>query len=194
MEVRIGELIEASTSTLVAQSYELHRGPDFGALVKAQDGENDIFALVYDVRTTGIDPSRRAIVRGGDGVFDAAIYEEHPELRETLRTEFSAVIVGFGREDRMWQHLPAQPPPLHYSVFTCADEEVAAFHEHLDYLPILLNSSSYPADELVAAALRRACLARGGDQQFLLSAGRMLAALLKDDYVRLATILRRLQR
>ena len=192
METRIGELIEASTATFVAQSYELHRGPDFGQLVKAIDGERVVYALVYDVRTASIDPNRRAIARGGGGVFDAAIYE-HPELRETLRTEFAAVIVGHRNGDKTWQHLPAKPPPLHYSVHACDEVETATFNDCLDYLAGLLDGTAHPADELVAASIRRAYAARGGDREFLLRAGRTLAMLLKDDYPRLAAILRRIQ-
>lgn len=46
-------------------------------------------------------------------VYHEAIYDEHPELRHTLRTEFSVLLVGCVEGGAIRQHLPAQPPPLH---------------------------------------------------------------------------------
>lgn len=95
----------------------------------------------------------------------------------------------------MFQHLPALPPPLHYSVYTCRPSEVVAFTARLDYLRTLLAGPAALADELVAASTRLAAAARGHEQgeAFLLQVGRALALLLRDDYDRLTAILRRLR-
>jgi hypothetical protein len=81
-------------------------------------------------------------------------------------------------------------------VYAASDEETRRLTERLDYLrPLLLGSTgsaaSYPADELAAALLRNAWRSHGGDEGFVLRAGRELAALLPTEYDRLRAIINR---
>src|SRR5207253_10155572 len=106
-----------------------------------------------------------------------------------------ALLVGFRVQGLLRQPLPPIPPPLHYSVYTCSDAEVATFSERLDYLRTLLAAPAALADELVAASARLAAVARdpAAAEAFLLRVGRELAVLLRDDYDRLTAVLRRLR-
>jgi hypothetical protein len=196
--MRIGEIIETGTTGFVAESYELNRPPALGSLVKVEVGEGAcVYGVVSYGTTTGLDPGRRAVRRSTEGVYDQAIYDEHPELRHTLRTEFSVLLVGCVEDGAIRQHLPAQPPPLHYSVHECTGEEVRAFSERLYYLRLLLSALP-PAtrgvggglsEQLLAAHVRQTYRQRGQDKEWLERAAREIAALLKHDYERLMTVL-----
>jgi hypothetical protein len=189
--MRIGEIIETGTTGFVAESLELNRPPALGSLVKVEVGEGAcVYGVVSHGTTAGLDPGRRAVRRSTEQVYDEAIYDEHPELRHTLRTEFSVLLVGCVEDGAIRQHLPAQPPPLHYSVHQCTEEEVRAFSEWLYYLRLLLSApGEVPSEQLLAAHVRQAYRQRGQDREWLERAAREIAALLKHDYERLMTVL-----
>jgi hypothetical protein len=184
--MRIGEIIETGTTGFVAESLELNRPPALGSLVKVEVGEGAcVYGVVSHGTTTGLDPGRRAVRRSTE-----QIYDEHPELRHTLRTEFTVLLVGCLEDGAIRQHLPAQPPPLHYSVHQCTEEEVRAFSERLYYLRLLLSApGEVPSEQLLAAHVRQAYRQRGQDREWLERAAREIAALLKHDYERLMTVL-----
>jgi len=189
----IGEIIETSTTQFLAQAYELEQAPAFGSLVKVDCPPDEVFGLVCRVRTGGLDPGAQAIMRGRVGVRDEAIFRENPDLRAVLRTEFSALIVGFCEAGELRQYLPPKPPPLHWSVRECHAADLARFSNRLDYFRTVLALADAPADELLAANLRIVKSARSFDLDFSLRAGRELARLLKTDYDRLSAILRRME-
>src|SRR3954465_4695196 len=113
----IGEIIESSTTELLAQACELGRAPAFGSLVKVEWGPGAQYGLVRNVRTGALDPGAQAVMRGRGEVRDQAIYRENPDLEAVLRTDFSAVIVGFSEGGELRQYLPPHPPALHWSVY-----------------------------------------------------------------------------
>ncbi|MBK9232508.1 MAG: hypothetical protein IPO15_17075 [Anaerolineae bacterium] len=77
--------------------------------------------------------------RSTEDTFDSAIYQQHPQLSKTLRTEFSALLVGYRDAlGRLRRHLPSQPPPLHYSVLPCDLPTLTAFSEQMTYFRLLL--------------------------------------------------------
>ena len=189
----IGEVVEASTTEFLAQALELDWAPPFGALVEvATDEALTVYGVVAHVQTAGIDPGSRAILRGHGDVRDERIYEENPDLPLVLRTTFRALVVGFGEQGAIHQFLPPRPPRLHYSVFTCPPQGVRRFTAYgLDYLQALLTAPEVPADELLAANLRYTASHQPDRDQYLQDAGRELAQLLRADYARLTSILRR---
>jgi hypothetical protein len=190
----IGEILEANSTTFVAGAYRLMEAPPLGALVRA-DGQDgcSAYALVYDIHTASRELGGRAVVRGREGMYDRDIYAENPDLEVVLQTEFHALIVGFCDGPAIRQYLPPLPPPVHYSVHVCDDDELRRFTQRLDFLPTVLAARDLPTDELLAAALRRAAEVQPDRYAFLVSAGRKLALLLRDDHVRLMTILQRIR-
>lgn len=191
--VLIGEVVEASTTEILAQALELDSAPPFGAFVEVTSEDGPVvYGVVAHVQTSGIDPGSRAIMRGHGEVRDERIYEENPDLPLVLRTTFRALVVGFRDDSRLYQFLPPRPPRLHYSVSTCDMRTVREFTSHsLDYLQVLLNAAEVPVDELLAANLRYASAQHSDPEAFLQRAGRELAQLLRADYQRLTGILRR---
>lgn len=188
----VGEVVEASTTEFLSQALELDAAPPFGAFVEVADDALTVYGVVAHVQTAGIDPGSRAIMRGHGDVRDGRIYEENPDLPLVLRTTFRALVVGFAEHGQLHQFLPPRPPRLHYSVFLCPPRTVVRLtREKLDYLQALLNAAEVPVDELLAANLRYVASCCGDGTAFLEHAGRELAQLLRADYTRLTSILRR---
>ncbi len=197
----VGEVVETSLTAYFAQTYELDNPPPFGGLVRVKDksGRCLIYGAVYHIATGGLDPGRRAIVRTPDNEarpVDEGVYAANPQLNRLLRTEFGVVVLGCRKFDSAGAPSPISyifpdyPPPLHYSVSLCAEEELVEFTESPHYLRTLLQSEKVPIEELTAALLRRGCEARGSTGRlWLVDTARQLARLLRDDYDRLRTIL-----
>lgn len=197
--MRIAEIIESSTQSFVAGSYELLMAPAFGALVQAHtlDPQVQVYAVVYDIRTVSREPGGRAVVRGksytGHELFNAEIYRAHPDLAEVLQTEFAAWVVGYRRDDTVYQRIPAAPPPVHYSVEVCDTTTLRQFGTQSGYARMLLQASHVPSDELLAALIRAIAEAHAPhEREYLVRVGRELALLLRDDFERLRQILARL--
>lgn len=192
--VRLGEVIEASTTELVAESYELHDSPAFGSLVRVGEPGSETYGLVYTSSTASLDPGRRPVARGRDLHHEDEIYQNHPQIARLLRTEFRALIVGYRDQDVIRQQIAPHPVRIHGFVWACTPPEVIQFTRGFDYLTLLIGTqTTVPADELVAAAVRAADQARGGDDAYRIAAGRSLAVLLTGQYQRLNGILRRVR-
>ena len=194
MGERLGEIIEVTSHALVAQSTRLHQAPPLGSFVRAPSPTGTVYAVVCEARTASLEASGRPIARGHADVIDEQIYHANPDLELVLRTEFQALYVGHEAADGPRQHLPPQPPPLHYSVYACSAGDVRRFVARLDYLRTLLAAGPPLADELTAANVRLAAEVFGDRrEEFLVRAGRTLALLLREDYDRLTALLRRLR-
>jgi hypothetical protein len=204
----IGEVIEASTSEFTAESYTLHAPPRFGSFVKIPlDGAEEpaadlddpfaspnlhpaIYAVVYSATTTSTEGGKQPRAYWKD---EDELAREQPQLAEwLLMTKFQAAIVGYAQGNSIRQYLPPVPPKIHTQVFECSADEIACLTNRMDFLRTLVGFRNAPSDEMVAACIRECFAARGGDSEFLISAGKELANLLKDDYERLHAIVRRI--
>jgi hypothetical protein len=192
LSAKIGEIIGASTAEFTAQCYELHQPPPFGSLVKTREGEVEIYGVVSGAATTSIEPGRRPIARGSEEAEEEDIYRSSPQLAKLLRTDFSALVIGYIEGERLHHYLPPRPAKIHSFVYLCDPEEVEKFSHSFDFLSILVNAQG-PADELIAASLRHVAAAHQDPRQFLIKAGKELAVLLGGETNRLNTILRRIK-
>lgn len=190
---KIGEIVEASTGRFTAQCYELHQPPPFGSLVKTRCGHIEIYAVVSGAATASIEAGRRPVARGREEEVEEDVFSANPQLDKLLRTDFDGLVVGHRDGDKLNHYLPPQPAKIHSFVFLCEPYEVAAFNQSLDYLSILIYAE-HQADELIAASLRHVAATREDSREFLVGAGKELAALLADDTTRLNSILRRIRR
>jgi hypothetical protein len=187
---RIGEIITTETAFFSAESFTLHSPPALGRLVCVEtEALPRIYGVVCYGTTASPDPGRRAVRRSTEDVYDEAIYREHPQLQLTLRTEFTARLVGYVAGDRIRHYLPPQPPPLHFSVHDCSVDEVRAFTDRLTYLRLLVGTTEIAPEQLLAAHIRQVYGARGDDDDWLSLAAREVAGLFKNDYERLMTVL-----
>ncbi|GAG43863.1 unnamed protein product, partial [marine sediment metagenome] len=106
---RVGEVIEASTTQLVAECYELYQPPPLGSLVQVGDAGEELLGIVYYATTASLEPGRRPIARGKDEASEEAVYQASPQLEKLLRSEFSALVVGHAEGRKLLQYLPARP-------------------------------------------------------------------------------------
>jgi hypothetical protein len=196
--MRIGEIIETTSIGFIAESFELNSPPPLGSVVAVhvpagsagKATEAAIYAVVTHGQTVGLDPSRRAIRRSTDTVFDKAVYDHNPELSHVLRTEFGAALVGFVADGHLRQHLPSQPPPLHFSVQSVSQEDLRRFTDSFAYFRLLLTvAGPVVPSQVLAAHAREVYHQRGQDRVWLDAAAREIATLLKDDHYALLTVL-----
>lgn len=188
----IGEVVDTSVADFVAQACQLNVAPPFGGFVKVTVPTRTVYAVVYAIHTGSLEPGGRPVLRGRDGMRDKAIFDQNPDLEQLLRTEFSALIVGYQEGSALRTYLPPSPPPLHWSVLECDQPEIARLTRTLDYFRTILSASQAPVDALLAANIRLAGRASLDESAFRIRAGRELATLLKHDYPRLTAILRAL--
>ncbi len=188
-EEYIAEVIESSTTEFAAQTRELDGSPPFGSFVKVGATPVSI-AMIYDISTTSIDLNRRPVAYGKT---EEELREEQPQIFELLRTEIKAKIVGYSDKTGMRQLIPPRPPKLHSFVHICAPKEVQEFTRSFDYFRTLAGSGGTLSDELLIAAIQQTCRCQADSARYwLIRAGKELSRLLRDDYDRLESILRRI--
>lgn len=191
---RTGEIIETATGSFTAQSYELNALPPLGSLVKVQVADLELYAIVSHATTQGIEPGRRPIARGQDAAQEEALFEANPQLSKLLKSEFSALVVGFKDEECIKHYLPPYPARLHSFVYACSGAEIQAFSRQFGFLNLLLKSGTdVPSEEIIAAALRQMSRTHDDSRTFLIQAGKELAALLGREYGQLKAILERIK-
>ncbi len=187
---KVAEVIEASTAQFTAQCYELYEIPPLGALVKT----GDIYGIVAHATTAGMEPGRKPIARGKDEASEEAVYESSPQLSKLLRSEFTAAVVGYKKDDKIHQYLPPQPARIHGFVYLCQPEEVEEFSRSFSFLNILINAAvPIPAEELIAATLRQMSRVRQDSRSFMVAAGKELANLFSSNVARLKSIMERIK-
>ena len=190
---RYGRVIEAAIARFTAECFKDVETPPLGELIAVEDGPETIVAVVSSIVTQGIDPSRRVNAHGGPEDDLPTVLAAHPHVPALLLTTFSGSVVGYLAPDGVRQYLPPAPPPIQARVRACSDEEVREFTGSFDFLRLLLETGPL-ADEVLAAALRRAAEAYGAaGRAFLVRAGKALSPLLARDPVRLQATLRRMQ-
>jgi hypothetical protein len=196
-EQRVGEVIDACTTSFLAQSYELYQTPPLGSLVKTGGGGSCqcLYGVVYNILTTGVEPGRKPIARGKEEVTEDEIYKASPQLFKLLKSEFSVLMLGYQKNGGIFQYLPPIPARIHSFVYLCPSDEVKQFSQTFDFFNILLKARlEVSVEELVGATLRQMCqIYGGGKRSFLVSAGKELASLLSDDYGQLKAILKGLK-
>jgi len=191
---RVGEVIEASTTGFTAQCYELYQSPPLGSLVKTREQELELYGVVYSATTSSLEPGRRAIARGKDETSEEDIYRSNPQLLKLLRSEFSALVVGYRQDDKLHHYLPPRPARIHGFVLLCPAQEVKEFSQSFGFLNILVNTNlPIATEELTAACLRQMSQAYEDGHAFLVAAGKELAVRLGGQFNQLKAILERLR-
>jgi len=193
MSDRVGETIEVGIREFKAQTYDLYQAPAFGSFVRVASTAPgvEIYAVVRDIATGPIDPSRPVIARGAKLEREEAIYEENPHFRYVMRTHFDAVVVGYVQNEQSAHLLPPQPPRIHGFVHGCTPEEVGAFTQRLGFLRLLMTAQA--SNDLLSACVRTAAATRAGEPGYLVGAGKELMVLLAKDPERLGVLLPLLQ-
>jgi hypothetical protein len=194
IEVRVAEVVEASSAEFTAQCYKLDQAPPLGSLVKTKDKHLEIYGIVYNVETHSLDPGRRVVPRGENMKSEEEIFQVNPQLVRLLSTDFKVLVVGHVRGKSLYHYLPPKPASIHSFVYICRLEEVSAFTQSLDFLSLLVDVRlPVSVDEVTAACLRYTSQAHPDPRAFLVKAGKELASMLSSDARRLNSLLKRLR-
>jgi hypothetical protein len=194
MSTKIGEIVESTSTEFTAECYELNVIPALGSLVKVAEPKVEIFGIVCQSGTAGIEPGRHPVARGKDEESEEAVYQSSPQLMKLLRSEFQVLVVGYKTEGKIYQYLPSKPAHIHAFVHVCSAEEIKHFSQSSDFLSILVNTRlEIPVEELITATLREMSKGRSDTHAFMVAAGKSLTWILSGDYRRLKTILVRLR-
>lgn len=196
----LGEVVSSSITGLVAECWTIEdsdgmpsvQKPRFGSFLTVDSEESGIriYAVVFNVITGPQDNMHRPSALG---LTRERLKAEQPHIFSLLKTEVHAVTVGYKSGGTAFNHLPPQPPEVHDFVYRTSNSEIASLTEGFEFLRLLTTISSVPTDELLAAAVREAYQARGNDYQFLIEAGQSLSHLLRSDYDRLLSVLRKIK-
>jgi len=196
MSRRVGEVVESTSTSFVAQCYQLDGAPPLGGLVRTDSP--DIYGVVSRITTEPLDSARPVLARGQEASSEEEILLSNPQLARLLTSRMEVAIAGHAQGESLRQYLPPLPPKVHSFVYACSPEEIAQFTRSLDLLHLLLNSGSPHADEIVGACIRQTAAAHKAHEalenpeDFLIRACKTLAVELAGDVARLNSILRRL--
>lgn len=196
----LGEVVSSSITGMVAECWTVEdadgmpsvQKPRFGSFLTIDSEETAlrIYAVVFNVITGPQDNMHRPSALG---LTRERLKAEQPHIFSLLRTEVHAVTVGYKSSGIAYNHLPPQPPEVHDFVYLTSNSEIQTLTEGFEFLRLLTTISSVPTDELLAASVREAYQARGNDYQFLIEAGQSLSHLLRSDYDRLLSVLRKIK-
>lgn len=219
-QIQLAEVITASITTLIAetgsqihqhQHQQQHRPghsktheaggkPRFGSFIRIDSPENGLalFAVVFDVITNPPDSVHKPSALG---LTREKLRQEQPHIFALLKTQVHAQIIGFresaSNDDSavIYQHLPPQPPEVHDFVYRATEKETIRLTSNFEFLRLLTQVSSPPADELIAAAVREAAQAREGEarERYLIEAGRAITQLFRSDYEHMLSIVRKIK-
>ena len=190
MARRVAEVVESTSTSFVAQCYQLDGAPALGGLVRTDSP--DIYGVVGRVTTEPLDSARPVLARGEDADSEEEVIRANPQLARLLTSRFEVFIAGHVEDSVIRQYLPPRPPRVHSFVYSCNPQEVSLFTARLDLLRLLLNSGAPHADEIISACIRQAAPSHGQPADFLAHACRALAVELSGDVARLSSILRRI--
>ena len=189
---RVGEVVDASTAEFTAQCYRLYDAPAIGSLVICGE-QVPTYGVVCEATTQSIDPGRAAIPRGEYASTEDEVLSSNPQIERLLHTRFRAVIVGYGEAGAVRRYPPLNAPRMYSFVRECDGAELAEFSGSHEFLATLLSASMEAPDHVVSSFLRHASGAHPDAHDYLVSAGKSLAAALPAQLPRLSSILRSLE-
>jgi len=186
---RFGEIIATSSSTMVAQCYELYKSPQIGAITRVGDADNAAYCVVQEIRTESVDPGRRPTAMGKKVESLAQLHTENPQIEQLFKTDLDLLVVGRAQGKEIQRSLPIQPPPIHSFVYTCTLPEIRAVTAGVNFLEILLQSSQSANVSLIAECIQYCTPYQPDPQEYLTSVGRQLVRSLYMEPAKLSMVL-----
>lgn len=190
--VMVGRVLRASTRGFICgtQSNKVDNRHDFGAFVSAPIANDDsvrAIGLIYAVEIKDdMLVSELVMAEAVNG----SILRDQRENR-MVPMEISVLSIGYAYQGAFIHSLPPRPPMSLSEVELCSADEVFAFTQRLDFLPLVLNAAEVPSDDLLGAAIRCASYAYpdGERYDFAVRCGREIARQLSHDLKRLEHVL-----
>lgn len=185
---RIGEVVEAASTSFLSQCYRLYEAPPLGALVRA--GEPAVYGVVCRVVTEPLDAGRPVLARGENAATEEEVFRANPQLERLLTSRFESLILGHEDNGSLRPVLPPIPPRVHAFVHLCEVGDAAYLLQRGGWLRSLLSSNIPTADQVAGALLRRTAESAQDSEALLMESCRELARELAGDLPRLNAILK----
>lgn len=187
----IGRVTRCSTRGFVgAVRLPEPQWPVFGTFCRAeaQQGQSQVIGLIYDLSIEDDELARQ--LAASEAIRPEQLADS--QVNRQVPVEYRALAVGYLNGGGFTQALPPQPPLTLAPVHRLSDEQVRAFTERLDFLPLMLNVPEIPVDDLMAAALKSAAAVRPESERrgYLVRAAAEVARLVGRDLTRLESLLR----
>ena len=186
----IGRLLRAGTTGFIAGCAVAQlETPAFGALVRApMESGYEVYGLIHDIHIDD-DGLVRQLVTAGN--VNDEVMKDNRE-RRIVPVEMSVLSVGYVLNGQVMHLLPPRPPLSLDRIFLCEPAELVRFTDagRFGYFRHILRAKDAPVGEIIAAHIRQAGLAHGGDaDRWKEAATRELITLLRDDYPTLMSVL-----
>ena len=121
MNKYIGEVVHSTIFQWTSQAWQWDHHPDFGAVVCVQSGQILLFGVVYYIKTGSDDPVRQAFAYQKD---EEELRQEQPQIFELLKTDFSAIPLGYQNGQNLIYAMPPRPPKMHSFTRLATKEEL----------------------------------------------------------------------
>jgi hypothetical protein len=154
-----------------------------------QAGELIVVGVIMAIRVDD-DPLVRQLIMAGAGNLSAVRDQRENRL---VPVEIDVLNVGYVLKDMVFHNLPPRPPLSLDPVTLCAAEDVAYFTRQLDFLRLIASNGGTSVADLLGAAIQKAAAtrhSRAEQTDFLIRAGRHLAAILSHDMLMLQYVLK----
>jgi len=188
----VGRVLRASTRGFICgtQSNKIDHRHDFGAFVSAPIANDDSVRAVGLIYAVEIKDDMLVSELVMAEAVNSNILRDQRENR-MVPLEISVLSIGYVFRDMIVHSLPPRPPMSLSGVELCTADAVYAFTQRLDFLPLALNASEVPSDDLIGAAVRYASYAYPENRryEFLVRCGREIARQLSHDLKRLEHVL-----
>jgi hypothetical protein len=182
----IGEIIETNTKMFECQSVKLDESPDFGGFVKVISNDMTIYGIVFNICTMSEDITRKPVAFG---LTEEELRRQQPQIFELMHTYFKVLIIGYKKEGYRGI-LPPRPAKIHSFVYDCEREDLIDISKDLNFLKNILNGQTGIEEELVASVIRNLSKVVLEKDSYMITVGKELIRLLKNDFDRFLTIKR----
>jgi hypothetical protein len=132
------EVLSSNLTIIQAQCWDWKQPPTFGSLVSIESHNETIFGIISNIVIESSDPIRQPVAYQKT---HAELLQEQPQIFEFLQTNFSAIIVGYQKNEQILYHLPSSPPQIHSFVARPSQSISKHFFKNADFLHLLAEQA-----------------------------------------------------
>lgn len=188
----IGEIIEVSSRSAIAQSYELYDCPPIGSVVKCGDDSEDIYGVITNIETRSIDPGRRPNPKGPGFAEVNELYKSNPEITHLMKTEFNIVFLGYKNENVTTISIPPTPPRIFSFISTLPEEEMINIFSDEGLVKFIVNSNMELKDDVIIMIISKYLNSKKTKTEEIGSFTSQLVGALPDQITRITNIIQNL--
>jgi len=188
----IGEIIEVSSRSAIAQSYELYDCPPIGSVVKCGDDTEDIYGVITNIETRSIDPGRRPNPKGPGFAEVNELYKSNPEITHLMKTEFNIVFLGYKHENTTTISIPPTPPRIFSFISTLPEDEMINIFSDEGLVKFIVNSNMELKDDVIIMIISKYLNSKKTKTEEIGSFTSQLVGALPDQITRITNIIQNL--